>query len=88
VLVVANARTPPGLKRGRKKRAALFPQQVTGRSYLQILRSYLRRLHAAYPHPNRVLFYDDAVVSYLVAFFSPAVRSLRLIEDASQVRGG
>jgi hypothetical protein len=84
---VPSSRTPPGLKRGRKKRAALFSEQVTGRSYLQILRGYLERLHAAYPHPNRVLFYDDVVVCYLVAFFSPAVRSLRLIEDASQVPG-
>lgn len=65
----------------------MLPEQVTGRSYLQILQGYLKRLHAAYPHPNRVLFYDDVVVSYLVAFFSPAVRSLRLIEDASQVPG-
>jgi hypothetical protein len=84
---VANLRTPPGLKRGRKKRPALQPQQVTGRKYLHILRAYLHRLHAAYSHPNRVLFYDDVVVSYLVAFFSPALRSLRLIEDASQVPG-
>ena len=63
------------------------PEQVTGRKYLQILRPFLQRLHAAYPHPNRVLFYDDVVISYLVAFFSPAVRSLRLIENASQVPG-
>jgi Transposase DDE domain len=87
MLPVAQSRTPPGLKRGRKKRPALEAQQVTGRKYLQILRPYLQRLHAAYPHPNRVLFYDDVVVSYLVAFFSPALRSLRLIEDASQVPG-
>jgi hypothetical protein len=84
---LATSRTPPGLKRGRKKRAALLPKQVTGRKYLQILRGYLHRLHATYPHPNRVLFYDDVVVSYLVAFFSPILRSLRLIEDASQVPG-
>lgn len=63
------------------------PQEVTGRKYLQILQGYLHRLHAAYPHPLRVLFYDDVVVSYLVAFFSPALRSLRCIEDASQVPG-
>jgi hypothetical protein len=84
---VAKSRTPPGLKRGRKKRPALEAEQVTGRKYLQILRPYLQRLHAAYPHPLRVLFYDDVVLSYLVAFFSPALRSLRLIEDASQVPG-
>jgi hypothetical protein len=84
---LATSRTPPGLKRGRKKQAALLPEQVTGRKHLQILHGYLHRLHAAYPHPNRVLFYDDVAVMYLVAFFSPAVRSLRLIENASQVPG-
>ena len=63
------------------------PQEVTGRKYLRILQGYLGRLHLAYPHPLRVLFYDDVVVSYLVAFFSPALRSLRCIEDASQVPG-
>ncbi len=65
----------------------MLPEQLTGRKYLQILHPFLRRLHAAYPHPNRVLFYDDVVVCYLVAFFSPALRSLRLIEDGSQVPG-
>ena len=64
-----------------------MPREVTGRKYLQILRPFLHRLHAAYAHPNRVLFYDDVVISYLVAFFSPALRSLRLIENASQVPG-
>jgi hypothetical protein len=60
---------------------------LTGRKYLKVLRPYLHRLHAAYHHPLRVLFYDDVLISYLVAFFNPAVRSLRLIEDASQVPG-
>jgi hypothetical protein len=84
---LSTSRTPPGLKRGRKKRAELLPREVTGRKYLQILRPFLHRLHSAYLHPNRVLFYDDVVISYLVAFFSPALRSLRLIENASQVPG-
>lgn len=76
--------TPPGLRRGRKKRAHALPVQLVGRDYLRILRPYLERLHAAYPHPNRVLFYDDVAITYLLAFFNPSVRSLRCIEDASQ----
>jgi Transposase DDE domain len=32
-----------------------------------------------------VLFYDDVVVAYLLAFFNPTLRSLRCIEQASQL---
>ena len=39
---------------------------------------------AAYPHPNRTLFYDDMAVAYLLGFFNPTIRSLRTLEDASQ----
>jgi hypothetical protein len=34
-----------------------------------------------------VLRYDTVVLAYLLAFFNPAVRSLRCIEDASQLPG-
>jgi hypothetical protein len=34
-----------------------------------------------------VLHYDDVVVAYLLAFFNPALRSLRCIEDASRLPG-
>jgi hypothetical protein len=75
------------LKRGRKKRPKVLPEQVTGRSYVQVLQGFLGRLREAYPHPNRVLFYDDVLVVYLLAFFNPVVRSLRCIEDMSQLPG-
>ena len=42
-------------------------------------------MRSLYPHPNRVLFYDDVLITYLLAFFNPAVRSLRSIEDLSEV---
>jgi hypothetical protein len=64
-----------------------LPEQITGRDYVRLLDGYLTRLKAAYPHPNRVLFYDDVVVAYLFAFFNPTLRSLRCIEDASQLPG-
>jgi hypothetical protein len=41
-------------------------------------------LRAAHTHPNRNLFFDSVVIAYLLAFFSPAVRSLRTLEDFSQ----
>jgi hypothetical protein len=50
-----------------------------------LLQGWLAKLRTKYPHPNRVLFYDDVVLVYLLAFFNPAVRSLRLIEDFSQI---
>lgn len=80
-------RPPPGLKRGRKARAKILPQQITGRDYVRLLDGYLRRLRAAYPHPNRLLHYDDVVVAYLFSFFNATLRSLRCIEDASQLPG-
>jgi hypothetical protein len=65
----------------------VLPEQVTGRDYVRTLRGYLGRLRCAYDHPNRVLFYDDVLVAYLLAFFNPTLRSLRCIEDASQLPG-
>ena len=38
----------------------------------------------AHTHPNRVLFYDDALTVLLLAFFNPVMRSLRMIEDFSK----
>jgi hypothetical protein len=65
----------------------MLPEQVTGRDYVRLIEGYLRRLNAAYPHPNRLLHYDDVVVAYLFAFFNATIRSLRCIEDASQLPG-
>jgi hypothetical protein len=65
----------------------VLPEQVTGRDYVRLLDGYLARLRGAYPHPNRVLHYDDVLVAYLLAFFNPALRSLRCIEDASRLPG-
>ena len=58
-----------------------------GRDYVRLLEGYLGRLRDAYPHPNRVLHYDDVLVAYLLAFFNPALRSLRCVEDASRLPG-
>ena len=42
---------------------------------------------AAHAHPNRNLFFDSVAIAYLLAFFSPAVRSLRTLDDFSQTPG-
>lgn len=75
------------MKRGRKKRAEILPEQITGRKYVRLLQDHLEKLRGLYPHPNRVLFYDDTLIVYLLAFFNPVLRSLRCIEHASQLPG-
>lgn len=52
-----------------------------------MLQGYLHRLRSAYTHPNRVLHFDDVVTIHILAFFNPVLRSLRCIEDASQLPG-
>jgi hypothetical protein len=73
-------RSKLGLKRGCKKRPRVKVRNLTGRKYLAGIHGYLAGLRALYPHPNRVLFYDDVVVAYLLAFYNPALRGLRCIE--------
>jgi len=68
-----------------KERTSLEP--LVGRRHVRAIGDYLAKLRLLYPHPNRVLFYDDVVVAYLLAFFNPALRSLRCLEDMSQVPG-
>jgi hypothetical protein len=77
----------PALKRGRKKKASIRPEQITGQTYLALIDQYVQRLRSLYAHHNRLLFYDDVVIVYLMAFFNPVLRSLRDIEDASQLPG-
>lgn len=77
--------SPP--RRGRKPRQAVPAASLVGRKYLNLLQGYLADLRQCYTHPNRVLFYDDLVIVYLLSFFNPAINSLRCIEDLSLVPG-
>jgi Transposase DDE domain len=81
------ATSPSSAKRGRRKRAPLKAAGIVGRKQVQAVQDYLAKLRTLYPHPNRELFYDDVVVAYLLAFFNPAVRSLRCMEDLSRLAG-
>lgn len=73
-------------KRRRKPRPRIDPDEpLLGSKYVAFLEDHLRQLRCAYGHFNRVLFYDDLVVAYLFAFFHPTVRTLRLLDDLSQV---
>ncbi len=71
-------------KPGRKPRPAVRGEDLFGGKYVPILQDHLTRLRATHPHPNRTLFYDDVAIAYLLAFFTPAIRSLRTMEDFSQ----
>lgn len=84
-MVMASKRT--GKKRGRPPRRQLDKHQVLGLPELRCVEQMLASLRAAYDHPNRKLYFDDLFISLLLAFYNPVVRSLRGIEDASQMPG-
>jgi hypothetical protein len=65
----------------------LKEESILGLRELDRLQDLLTDLRQRYHHPNRRLYFDDTVVVLLVAFFNPVVRSLRGIEDASQMPG-
>src|SRR3954471_6308169 len=78
------AESPPRGKPGPRPRPPVRVEELYGGRYVRSLQAHLARLRAAHAHPNRTLFFDDVAVAYLVAFFSPAVRSLRTLDDVSQ----
>jgi Transposase DDE domain len=71
-------------KPGPKPRPPVRVEELFGGKYIRSLQAHLARLRAAHAHPNRTLFFDDVAIAYLLAFFSPAIRSLRTLEDFSQ----
>jgi hypothetical protein len=71
-------------KPGPKPRPPVQVEDLFGGKYARALQAHLARLRAAHAHHNRTLFFDDVAIAYLLAFFSPAIRSLRTIEDFSQ----
>lgn len=54
---------------------------VVGRRLIGLLEEQLSGLHALPVHGNRTLFVDQVLVAHLIAFFNPAIASLRTIED-------
>jgi len=55
--------------------------QVVGRRFIRLIEDELCWLRKHHDHPNRELFFDHVVVAQLIAFFNPAMKSLRKIED-------
>ncbi len=58
------------------------PDQLDGRRSIRLIEDHLCHLHAQPAHGNRTFFYDQLVIAHLLAFFNPALHSLRRIEDA------
>lgn len=54
---------------------------IVGRRFLKTIEPLLTGLREHHAHGNRTLFYDDVVVAHLLAFFNPALRGLRSIQD-------
>lgn len=57
------------------------PDHLVGRRLITRLEQPLAHLHAHPAHGNRTFFYDQLVIAHLLAFFNPAMHSLRRIED-------
>ncbi len=64
----------------------IWPTQVLGAKHVHSIERLIEQLRELDPHGNRDLFLDDVFVAYLLAFFNPALRTLRTIEDFSQTR--
>jgi hypothetical protein len=86
--------TSPRSKRPKRSRSVdlaardlpIWPEQVIGAKHIHSLERLIDQLREQDPHGNRDLFLDDVFVAYLLAFFNPALRSLRTLEDFSQTR--
>lgn len=75
-----------GSEAARRRDLPVWPERVFGAKHVHSLERLVNQLREQNPHGNRELFLDDVFVAYLLAFFNPALRSLRTIEDFSQTR--
>lgn len=81
-------------RRREKVRAALppeeslpiWPEKVEGGRLVRQLERCVEQLRDEDSHGNQELFFDDVFLAYLLAFFNPSLRSLRVIEDFSQTK--
>jgi hypothetical protein len=75
-----------GSEGARLRDLPIWPEQVVGAKHIRSLERLIEGLRQEAPHGNRELFLDDVFVAYLLAFFNPALRTLRTIEDFSRTR--
>ena len=89
----SNTTRPPSQRADPRRSAAaiprdlpIWPEPVIGAKHVHAIERLVQQLREQDPHGNRDLFLDDVFVAYLLAFFNPALRTLRTIEDFSQTR--
>ena len=75
-----------GSERSRLRDLPVWPEQVVGAKHIRSIERLIGQLRQEKPHGNRDLFLDDVFIASLLAFFNPALRTLRTIEDFSQTR--
>jgi hypothetical protein len=75
-----------GSEEARLRDLPIWPEQIVGAKPIRSLQRLIEGLRQEKTHGNRELFLDDVFVAYLLAFFNPALRTLRTIEDFSQTR--
>ena len=63
--------------------AARVDGRLVGAEYVELLQDHLHALRPHRAHPNRTLHYDELLAALLLAFYEPADRSLRLVDDLS-----
>jgi len=62
---------------------ARVDERLVGAEFVQLLQGHLHTLRPHRAHPNRTLHYDELLTALLLAFYEPADRSLRRIDDLS-----
>lgn len=82
---VVSARQDAKPVRSRSSKKSSLPEQIVGSKYIRSLEKVVGDLrNDSESHGNRKLFLDDVFIVYLLAFFNPAIRSLRTLEDLSR----
>lgn len=71
------------LKRSSPADEARVDEQLVGAEFVKLIQDHLQALRSHRAHPNRTLHYDELLTALLLAFYEPADRSLRLIDDLS-----
>jgi hypothetical protein len=74
------------MKRPIDRERPIWPEPLLGGKYVRSLETLIQALRARDAHGNRILHLDDVLVCYLLAFFNPAIRSLRTVEDFSKTQ--
>ena len=69
-----------------EKSLPVWPHKVEGGRLVRQLERCVEQLRDKNSHGNQGLFFDDVFLAYLLAFFNPSLRTLRVIEDFSQTK--